>query len=903
MDEAQGGAAAFETRLRAVERELARLAHEVAELRASTGARPGAREEPTSRVAPPEPVLAATAGPPRPAPQAPPPAVEREPAARPPTQVRTHRTLGEVVEQWDLMGARGFAIAGGAVTALGIGFFFVLAANRGWIDEGARIALGALVSALAVGGGLLLRARYGQYLSALAAVGAGIAGAYATLAAAAVRYDLVPDPLALPLAGLIAAVATAIALRWDSQLLAAIGLLGAALAPALQAIDAQLAWTSVAFALIVLVATASLGVLRGWTWLLVASTLLVGAQIEWLVAASDTRAGVATVLVAGAFLLTLLGTSVASQLASGGRTVERVALSFALAATGSAFLLTFQLFQDQTNRGIALALAAATWALVFAGLRALRFDDLALVVGVAALALAAAGTADLVSEAGLTIAWAAEATLLAVLARRLRDARLQVLSLVYATLSAGHALAAEAHVSFLFQGGADHARGVLPLASAGVAFLVAGMLASPAYEPRTEGGLLAFVRDLRLLLERHHRGAQEALVFAGIALTTLAAAFALVSLAFDAGHVAATVLAAAVGAVLLGVAGRRRSDRLALAAYGWAAVVVAEAVAFDAADVSHGGWSVVAAGAGLLGGAYAQRLPFSASRVRDAVAAGAAAVAAVVLAPAIADVAGGRIATGLGLVVAAGLYAGLAAAIFRRAHLRDFTTALWLLGVLFALGSEAVLVASWPGTVAAAALTGALLGLLARPLGEQRLWEAGGAIVALSTFATVLSVTPPSHLFQASETPAAGVWVILACVVSLVAVSLTAASSEYRLRVGAVAGALGLYALSLVILEIAERLSGASVHADFERGHTAVSALWALVGLGLLVVGLLRGSAAFRYAGLALFGLTLAKIFLYDLAQLSSIARAFSFVLVGGLFLVGGFFLQRLSDRIGPRNA
>ena len=112
-----------------------------------------------------------------------------------------------------------------------------------------------------------------------------------------------------------------------------------------------------------------------------------------------------------------------------------------------------------------------------------------------------------------------------------------------------------------------------------------------------------------------------------------------------------------------------------------------------------------------------------------------------------------------------------------------------------------------------------------------------------------------------------------------------------------------LYALSLGILEIAERVSTASVETDFERGHTAVSGLWALVGLALLVVGLLRGSRAIRYGGLALFGLSLAKIFLYDLSSLSSVARAFSFILVGGLLLAGGFFLQRLSDRLGPPRA
>ena len=117
------------------------------------------------------------------------------------------------------------------MTALGIGLLFVLAANRGWIGPAERVLVGAVVSALVFGAGIVVRARYGQPLAALAAVGAGTAGAYATLAAAAARYDLVPDALALPLAGAIAALTTAVALAWGSQILAGLGLVGSALAP------------------------------------------------------------------------------------------------------------------------------------------------------------------------------------------------------------------------------------------------------------------------------------------------------------------------------------------------------------------------------------------------------------------------------------------------------------------------------------------------------------------------------------------------------------------------------------------------------------------------------------------------------------------------------------------------
>ena len=94
-----------------------------------------------------------------------------------------------------------------------------------------RIALGATASALVFTAGLVLRARYGQYWSALAAVAAGIAGAYATLAAAAAPLRSRSGRLALPLAGVIAAAGTVVAIRWRSQVIAGIGLLGAALAP------------------------------------------------------------------------------------------------------------------------------------------------------------------------------------------------------------------------------------------------------------------------------------------------------------------------------------------------------------------------------------------------------------------------------------------------------------------------------------------------------------------------------------------------------------------------------------------------------------------------------------------------------------------------------------------------
>ena len=76
----------------------------------------------------------------------------------------------------------------------------------------------------------------------------------------------------------------------------------------------------------------------------------------------------------------------------------------------------------------------------------------------------------------------------------------------------------------------------------------------------------------------------------------------------------------------------------------------------------------------------------------------------------------------------------------------------------------------------------------------------------------------------------------------------------------------------------------------------------------ILYAGLKRRSWQLRTAGFALFGVSLAKLFLYDLAFLSPLTRALSFVAVGAVLLFAGFFYQRLSEgaresrRNGPRS-
>jgi uncharacterized membrane protein len=179
--------------------------------------------------------------------------------------------------------------------------------------------------------------------------------------------------------------------------------------------------------------------------------------------------------------------------------------------------------------------------------------------------------------------------------------------------------------------------------------------------------------------------------------------------------------------------------------------------------------------------------------------------------------------------------------------------------------------------------------------------------------------TPLGDLFEANRHPESGVPAIL-CAIGATAIFArligdgpaadTPEKSTYgeiahaldsrrglaRRTAEVVVAALCAYAISLTILGVAEAIGGASVTTNFERGHSAVSAFWGLLGLAVLYVGLKRGLNWLRVVGFGLFGLALAKLFLYDLAFLSSITRAMSFLAVGALLLVAGFFVQKLSE-------
>ena len=830
-----------------------------------------------------------------------------------------------------------------------------------------------------------------------------------------------PDWLALPLAGGLAAVAVVIAIAWSSETVAAIGLLGAALAPALQAIDTGLSWPSVAFAVIILGATVTLAVPRRWHELLIGIAVAVGAQVALLALAADGSAGAGTTAVVASFVLVVLAAGIWLQLASGKTDLDPLASSFVLAAVGLALLLVRPLWDGDRNQGLALAGAAVVWAGSWLAVRRVQ-PALALVLGVSSLSLAAIATADLLSGTSLAITWAAETLLLSFVALRVRDARLQATALVYCAVTAAHVLLVDAPPKLIFEEPVP-GMAAASVAALALAFLGAGILAPAEAVARTESGLLAWLAPVRTWLVAHRAGLQEALVFGGAATATYAVAILLTAHSFRTGHLAATIVATTIGAVAVALSSRRGSVGLVAASLAWVGGVFAIATGFDVPEFaveeihrSYGGWALIAASAGVLAACFAFQLLFRSVR-HTAVPAGGGvlALAGAAVGIALISPAGDVLEStwiGWRLLVPTLVFLGLSASVFRIPRHRDLATLMWALGAIALLGSEWLVVRDATWRAVAFAVTAAVLALLSRPLREQRLWLAGWfvgwgtafvtivvlagiwaidgaeptryaiaglaaatallvvsalawgdtarrdlvtvawatgilslilgeaflvgggsatAFVVALTGAFVALLTTPLHEERLWWAGAAVVSVtslaVLCLVTPPVATSLTASANAGRGPVGGAVGCvdcrsrapasphrtyrrwsrpnpIGIAALYV----LSPRGSSSSPSAPWRldrdrlraRSMWPLSVLWTLIGLGLLIAGLIRDSRLLRYGGLTLFGLSLAKIFLYDLSALNSVARALSFIVVGALVLAGGFFLQRLSAQRRP---
>lgn len=500
---------------------------------------------------------------PEPPPTEPPPPAAPEPAAEPlpppppapaqPAPAGPGGLLDRPLEfdLEELLGGRLLAWLGAVAIVLGVGFFFAMAVSRGWIDEPMRVTLAYGGSTLLLATGLYLYERQGRTQAAIAAVAAAIAALYASTTAATQLYDLVDPVVGLAVAGLIGAVATAIAVRWNEIFIGGIGILGALLSPVL--VDAGTSGGALAFMGIALVSAAGVLIWQRWDWLAALAFLVSAPQLfAW---AFDTRDEnlTAVLVVLPLFWALYVVASIGYELRERTEQLRPSSASLLLAnAVLAAGLGWFVL--DDTGHGIGstawvIGSALAHLALGSLTLRGRISREIALLVLAIAIGLSAIALALALNGPALVAAWSVEAVLLFWLARRTGLRRGYLAGSAFLALASVHTLAIDARPDRLVEGFDATATVAVALVA------VAAMLAFRFYaDPWAEGAL-------------------------AIGAVAVAAVAYLPPIAL---HGIWLVAAWSLEAIAFAVAARLAEPRAAFAAPGFLALAAAHVLAFEA---------------------------------------------------------------------------------------------------------------------------------------------------------------------------------------------------------------------------------------------------------------------------------------------------------------------------------
>jgi uncharacterized membrane protein len=102
---------------------------------------------------------------------------------------------------------------------------------------------------------------------------------------------------------------------------------------------------------------------------------------------------------------------------------------------------------------------------------------------------------------------------------------------------------------------------------------------------------------------------------------------------------------------------------------------------------------------------------------------------------------------------------------------------------------------------------------------------------------------------------------------------------------------LHVFILAVLSSEIVNWLELARVHESFKLG---LSILWGAYALMLIIIGLQRQSKPLRVMAIVLFSVTIIKLFLYDMADMSTIAKTIVMIILGVLMLVASFLYNKV---------
>ena len=109
-----------------------------------------------------------------------------------------------------------------------------------------------------------------------------------------------------------------------------------------------------------------------------------------------------------------------------------------------------------------------------------------------------------------------------------------------------------------------------------------------------------------------------------------------------------------------------------------------------------------------------------------------------------------------------------------------------------------------------------------------------------------------------------------------------------------------IFALWGGLLFIVLNIEAASFFHDYlpAARFAAISVLWTLFSVALMIKGFTANSSALRKVSLGLFFVTLLKVFLFDMSNISTPYRIISFIILGLILVITSYFYHRYKDKI-----
>jgi uncharacterized membrane protein len=177
----------------------------------------------------------------------------------------------------------------------------------------------------------------------------------------------------------------------------------------------------------------------------------------------------------------------------------------------------------------------------------------------------------------------------------------------------------------------------------------------------------------------------------------------------------------------------------------------------------------------------------------------------------------------------------------------------------------------------------------------------GGVVLAALVMATVVlnvrsdgSAAPLPYVPLVNPLELVSVLVVLLLLRYLRQLAEGGAGLEYAKSNGVLGGAAAWFLVTMAVARGVHHLAGVPYDLDSLAAsttfQTALSIVWGIAGLAGMIAGALLARRSVWMTGAALMGIVVVKLFLVDLGNTDTLARVVSFLGVGVLLLVVGYF-------------